>query len=161
MAFANAFLGLCHSMAHKLGAAFHVAHGVANGILITHVVRYNATPAPLKQAAFPQYTHPVALLRYARVADLLALGGNSDEEKTDRLIKALEKLRAELNIPATFREAGVPEEAFLAQLDQISILAFDDQCTGCNPRYPLIEEIKELFLGAYYGDSPRNSRGAA
>lgn len=149
MAFANAFLGLCHSMAHKLGSAFHVPHGVANGIILPHVIRYNRTPSPKKMAAFPQYAYPSAMERYAEAADRLKLGGRSDEEKVERLIKAVEKLRAELELPGTIREAGVKEKDFMTSLDDLSEKAFDDQCTGANPRYPLISEIKELFMEAF------------
>lgn len=146
MAFANAFLGLCHSMSHKLGSAFHVAHGVANGILITDVIRFNMEAAPRKQAAFPQYKYPNAKERYAKVSDYLGLPGKTDDEKVNSLIQAIEKLRKELDLPATIREAGVNEAEFMAKVDELSELAFDDQCTGNNPRYPLISEIKELYI---------------
>lgn len=149
MAFANAFLGLCHSMAHKLGAAFHIPHGVANAIMLPHIVRFNAVEAPAKQAAFAQYTHPVAIARYARIADYLGLGGSTNEEKIDKLLAAFETLRNELGIPARIRDCGVSEEDFAAMADKLSEQAFDDQCTGCNPRYPLISEIKQLYIAAY------------
>ncbi len=149
MAFANAFLGLCHSMAHKLGAAFHIPHGVANAIMLPHIVRFNAVEAPAKQAAFAQYTHPVAIARYARIADYLGLGGNTHEEKIERLMAAFDKLRMELGVPAKISECGISEQEFLAAIDKLSEQAFDDQCTGCNPRYPLISEIKELYKAAY------------
>lgn len=152
MAFANAFLGICHSMAHKLGAAFHIPHGVANGILITHVIRYNSTDVPLKQATFPQYAFPEAKARYARLADYLCLGGSTPDDKVDNLVAAIERLRAEVGIPASIRDAGVDEQAFLVRLDELSELAFDDQCTGANPRYPLIAEIREIYRRAYYGE---------
>ncbi len=151
MAFANAFLGICHSMAHKLGAAFHIPHGIANALLISEVIRYNATDAPRKQAIFPQYQFPDAIARYGRVADFLGLGGKTPAEKVEKLIGAVEGLKKTLNIPASIKEAGVPEEAFLAKLDELSELAFDDQCTGANPRYPLISELKEIYKKAYYG----------
>lgn len=151
MAFANAFLGLCHSMAHKLGSAFHLPHGVANALLIPHVMRYNATDKPLKQATFSQYTHPQALERYARIADFLGLGGTTPAAKVEKLIAAFESLRAELDLPATIREAKVDEAEFMATLDELSERAFDDQCTGNNPRYPLISEIRALYLQAYHG----------
>ncbi len=151
MAFANAFLGLCHSMAHKLGSAFHIPHGVANGILIPHIIRYNMTSVPRKQAAFPQYTHPMAKERYARVADYLGCGGETLNEKVERLIDAVQKMLTDLDLPITIRDAGVPEEAFLAKLDELCELAFDDQCTGNNPRYPLVSEIRDLYLKSYYG----------
>ena len=151
MAFANAFLGICHSMAHKLGAAFHVPHGIANAMLINEVIRFNATDVPTKQAAFPQYEYPTARARYARVADYLGLGGKDEQAKIENLIKAINELKARLNIPASIKEYGITEEAFLSKLDELSEQAFDDQCTGANPRYPLISEIKELYTRAYYG----------
>lgn len=149
MAFANAFLGVCHSMAHKLGAKFNVPHGLANALLINEVIRYNATDKPLKQTAFPQYTYPTAKSRYARVADYLGLGGTTENEKIELLIAAIEDLKKKLDIPATIQEAGISEPAFTAALDQLSEDAFDDQCTGANPRYPLISEIKALYLKAF------------
>lgn len=151
MAFANAFLGLCHSMAHKLGGMHHLPHGLANALLISQVIRYNATDAPRKQTAFPQYEYPNAKARYARVANYLGLGGEDDDQRVERLIEAIEKLKYQLDIPATIAEAGVEEPEFLVQLDELAELAFDDQCTGANPRYPLMQEIKGLFLNAYYG----------
>ena len=151
MAFANGFLGICHSMAHKLGAMYHLPHGLANALLINEVIRFNATDSPRKQAAFPQYEFPNAKARYARVADYLGLGGDNDDEKVDRLIEAIDRLKDELGIPKTVREAGVDEKAFHENLDELSEMAFDDQCTGANPRYPLIAEIRDLFLRAYHG----------
>ena len=151
MAFANAFLGICHSMAHKLGARFNLPHGLANALLIVEVIRFNATDIPLKQTAFPQYTYPTAKSRYARIADYLQLGGKTEDEKVERLIKAIEDLKAKLDIPAAIRDAGVPEPAFMEALDTLSEDAFDDQCTGANPRYPLIREIKSLYQKAYHG----------
>lgn len=151
MAFANAFLGICHSMAHKLGAAFHIPHGIANAMLINEVIRFNATDVPTKQAAFPQYEYPSTRARYARAADYLGLGGKDEEEKINNLIQATEELKANLNIPASIKDWGVEETEFLAKLDDLSEQAFDDQCTGANPRYPLISEIKELYTRAYYG----------
>ena len=152
MAFANAFLGLNHSMAHKLGAAFHIPHGVANALLIPHIIRFNATDNPTKQAAFPQYRYPGAVVRYVRISDYLGLGGNTSEEKIENLIKALEALKAHLNIPATIKDYGISEKEFLSQVDDLAEHAFDDQCTGTNPRYPLISEIRDLYLKAYYGE---------
>ncbi|AKJ65703.1 bifunctional acetaldehyde-CoA/alcohol dehydrogenase [Kiritimatiella glycovorans] len=149
MAFANAFLGVCHSMAHKLGAAFDLPHGLANALLIGEVIRYNATDRPLKQAAFPQYSWPTARERYARVADYLQLGGATPDEKVERLIAAVGDLKQRLDIPATIREAGVPEGAFRERLDELAEDAFDDQCTGANPRYPLIGELRRLYRRAY------------
>lgn len=151
MAFANAFLGLCHSMAHKLGSAYHIPHGVANGILIPHIILYNMTSVPRKQAAFPQYTHPMAKERYARMADYLGFGGDSLNEKVEHLVEALRAMLVELDLPLTIQDAGVNEADFLENLDALCELAFDDQCTGNNPRYPLISEIRELYLRAYYG----------
>jgi acetaldehyde dehydrogenase/alcohol dehydrogenase len=151
MAFANAFLGICHSMAHKLGAAFHVPHGLANALLINSVIRYNSTDVPFKQTSFPQYTYPSAKARYARIADHLALGGHTPDEKVELLIAAINRLKKEIGLPRSIREADVAEKEFHAQLDTLAANAFDDQCTGANPRYPLIPEIKELFLRAYDG----------
>jgi acetaldehyde dehydrogenase/alcohol dehydrogenase len=151
MAFANAFLGVCHSMAHKVGAAFHVPHGLANALLINTVIRYNATDVPFKQTSFPQYACPTAKARYARVADHLGLGGSTPDEKVERLIAEITQLKKALNLPASLREAGVAEKDFHAQLDTVAANAFDDQCTGANPRYPLISEIKEMLLRAYEG----------
>ena len=136
MAFANAFLGVCHSTAHKLGAAFHIPHGVANGLLINQVIRFNANDAPTKQAAFAQYEYPSAVSRYARIADYLGLGGETDREKVDNLVKAIDDLKAKLDLPKSIQEAGVEEKVFMARLDSLSEEAFDDQCTGANPRYP-------------------------
>ena len=151
MAFANAFLGVCHSMAHKLGAFHHVAHGTANALLINEVIRFNAEENPIKQAAFPQYKYPNITFRYARIADYLGLEGNTDEEKMEALITAIEQLKAQLDIPATIKDLGVSESNFLELLDEMCYQAFDDQCTGANPRYPLISEIKQMYLNAYYG----------
>ncbi len=151
MAFANAFLGVCHSMAHKLGAQHHVPHGIANGLLINEVIRFNAVDNPRKQAAFPQYKYPNAKWRYTVIADYLKLGGNSDEEKIENLIAAIDELKAKINIPKTIAEAGVTKEKFYATLDEMSESAFDDQCTGANPRYPLISELKEMYINAFEG----------
>ena len=152
MAFANAFLGICHSMAHKLGAAFHVPHGTANALLIDEVIRFNATDVPTKQTAFPQYEYPTAKARYARIADYLGLGGKTDDDKVNNLINAIEELKKTLNIPSSIKAFGVDEKTFLEKLDWLSEQAFDDQCTGANPRYPLISEIKEIYKKAYYGE---------
>ena len=151
MAFANAFLGVCHSMAHKLGSKFHVPHGLANALLINDVIKFNATNKPTKQGLFPQYKVPEAITRYASIADHLKLGGKTETEKVQKLIDAIEKLKAELNIPKCIKDAGVNEADFLAKVDALSEEAFDDQCTGANPRYPLITEIKDLYIKAYYG----------
>ena len=151
MAFANAFLGICHSMAHKLGAFHHLPHGVANALLISHVMRFNAAEVPAKMGTFSQYDHPHTLARYAEVADHLGLGGSSDEEKLENLITALEQLKETVGIRKTIRDYGVDEADFLARLDEMTEQAFDDQCTGANPRYPLLSEIKQMYLNAYYG----------
>ncbi|OPZ53031.1 MAG: Aldehyde-alcohol dehydrogenase [Deltaproteobacteria bacterium ADurb.BinA014] len=151
MAFANAFLGICHSTAHKLGARHHLPHGLANALMISHVIRFNSTDAPIKQTAFPQYKYPNAKERYAKIADFLGLGGKTADDKVSKLIDAIEKLKAQLNIPKTIAEASVGETEFFATLDEMSEQAFDDQCTGANPRYPLISEIKELYTKAYRG----------
>lgn len=153
MAFANAFLGVCHSMAHKLGAMHHVPHGVANGLLINEVIRFNAVDNPRKQTAFPQYKYPNAKFRYARIADYLNLGGNTEDEKIELLIKAIDDLKNQVNMPKTISEAGVSREKFYATLDEMCEQAFDDQCTGANPRYPLISEIKQMYINAFEGIS--------
>ena len=151
MAFANAFLGVCHSMAHKLGAFHHLPHGVANALLISEVLRFNAAEIPTKMGTFSQYDHPHTLARYAEVADYLHLGGNTDAEKLELLIQALEELKAKVGIRKTIRDYGVDEADFLARLDEMTEQAFDDQCTGANPRYPLLSEIRQMYLNAYYG----------
>ena len=151
MAFANAFLGVCHSMAHKLGAFHHLPHGVANALLINHVLRFNAAENPVKMGTFSQYDHPHTLARYAEVADYLRLPGTTDEEKLESLIAAVEQLKERVGIKKTIREYGIGEEEFLATLDDMVEQAFDDQCTGANPRYPLMQEIKQMYLDAYYG----------
>ena len=152
MAFANAFLGVCHSMAHKLGAFHHIPHGVANALMLEEVLRFNSAEAPVKMGTFSQYDHPHTLARYAEIADSLGLGGNTDEEKLENLIKAVNDLKARVGIKATIRDY-VPDEAdFLARLDAMTEQAFDDQCTGANPRYPLMSEIKQMYLNAYYGN---------
>jgi acetaldehyde dehydrogenase/alcohol dehydrogenase len=152
MAFANAFLGVCHSLAHKLGSTFHVPHGLANALLLSHVIRYNATDAPFKQAIFPQYKYPNAKYRYARIADHLGLGGDTEEEKVELLIAEIEDLKRRLNIPASIHDV-IPEgdRRFYAEVEEMAENAFDDQCTGANPRYPMIKELKELYLLAHRG----------
>ncbi|AQS08276.1 aldehyde-alcohol dehydrogenase [Clostridium saccharobutylicum] len=157
MAFANAFLGICHSMAHKLGAFHHVPHGVANALLIDEVIRFNATDAPRKQAAFPQYKYPNAGWRYARIADYLHLGGKTEEEKIELLIKAIDELKQKVGIPNSIKEFGVSEEKFYSTIDEMVEQAFDDQCTGANPRYPLMSEIKEMYIKAFNGGNVANS----
>ena len=151
MAFANAFLGVMHSMAHKLGAFHHVAHGLANALMMDEVLRFNAAEAPTKMGTFPQYDHPHTLERYAMVADALGCGGSTDNEKLEALIRKIDELKASIGIKPTIRDYVPDEEAFLATLDEMVEQAFDDQCTGANPRYPLMREIKQMYLDAYYG----------
>lgn len=152
MAFANAFLGVCHSMAHKLGAFHHLPHGVANALMIDEVMRFNAAEVPAKMGTFPQYAYPHTLERYAEVATALGLKGKTDEEKLENLIKAIDDLKARVGIKPLIRDYVASEEDFLSRLDEMCEQAFDDQCTGANPRYPLIEEIKTMYLNAYYGN---------
>ncbi|WP_113627539.1 bifunctional acetaldehyde-CoA/alcohol dehydrogenase [Pectobacterium peruviense] len=153
IAFANAFLGVCHSMAHKLGSEFHIPHGLANALLISNVIRYNANDNPTKQTTFSQYDRPQARRRYAEIADHLRLTAPSDRtaQKIEKLLNWLEEIKTELGIPTSIREAGVQEADFLAKVDKLSEDAFDDQCTGANPRYPLISELKQILLDTYYG----------
>ena len=149
MAFANAFLGVCHSMAHKLGAKFHLPHGLANALLINEVIKFNAEEAPTKQAAFAQYEYPDAKSRYARVARYIGLEGKTDDDLIAALIAKIDELKEQLNIPKTIYDAGVSVSDFYEALDELSDMAFDDQCTGCNPRYPLISEIRQLYINAF------------
>jgi acetaldehyde dehydrogenase/alcohol dehydrogenase len=165
MAFANAFLGVCHSLAHALGSFFHLPHGLANAVMLSYVIEYNATDVPTKQGMLPQYKYPWVKGRYARIADLLHLApdvqGDSPEargEKTARLVRAIESLKRDLRIPASLREAGIAEAEFLQKLDALAEQAFDDQCTVSNPRYPLISELKELYRKAYYGEPLESCR---
>ncbi|HOQ36564.1 MAG TPA: bifunctional acetaldehyde-CoA/alcohol dehydrogenase [Acetivibrio sp.] len=151
MAFANAFLGVCHSMAHKLGAFFHLPHGVANALMIVEVMRFNAVEAPVKMGTFPQYDHPHTLARYAEIADYLGIKGKNNEEKLENLIKAIEELKEKVGMKKTIKDYGIDEKEFLDRLDEMTEQAFDDQCTGTNPRYPLMSEIKQMYLNAYYG----------
>ncbi len=151
MAFANAFLGICHSMGHKLGAYHHLAHGVTVGLVLDEVMRFNAEEVPTKMGTFPQYEYPHALKRYAEIADSLNLGGNTDQEKLERLINKIDELKERVGFKKTIKDYGISEEDFLSTLDEMSEKAFDDQCTGANPRYPLISEIKEIYLKTYYG----------
>ncbi|KFA58740.1 bifunctional acetaldehyde-CoA/alcohol dehydrogenase [Gilliamella sp. wkB18] len=153
VAFAQAFLGVCHSMAHKIGAAFHIPHGVANAMLISNVVRFNATDKPTKQGTFSQYGYPKAISRYAEIADHLGLttAADNNQKKVEKLIGWLDQLRKDLDIPFSIKEFGVDEKAFLEEVDQLAVDAFDDQCTGANPRYPLIAELKQILLDTYYG----------
>ncbi len=152
MAFANAFLGIMHSMAHKLGAYHHIPHGVANALMMNEVLRFNSKEAPTKMGTFPQYDHPHTLRRYAEVAEHLHLDGRTDEEKLEKLINKINELKEKIGIKPTIKDYVPNEEAFLSTLDEMSENAFDDQCTGANPRYPLISEIKQMYLNAYYGE---------
>ena len=151
MAFANAFLGVCHSMAHKLGAFHHLPHGVANALMIDEVLRFNAAEVPAKMGTFSQYDHPHTLARYAEVADYLGVGGKNDSEKLANLIEKIDELKAKVGIKSTIKEYVPDEQNFLDRLDDMTVQAFDDQCTGANPRYPLMSEIKQMYLNAYYG----------
>ena len=151
MAFANAFLGVCHSMAHKLGSFHHLPHGIANALLITDVMKYNASNVPTKMGTFPQYEYPHTLRRYAEIAEYLNLGGYTDEEKLENLINKIEELKSSIGIKRTIRDYGIEEKDFMDSLDEMTEQAFDDQCTGANPRYPLMSEIKDMYLKAYYG----------
>ena len=151
MAFANAFLGVCHSMAHKLGAFHHLPHGIANALMIDEVIRFNSAEVPAKMGTFPQYDHPHTLRRYAEVSEALGFGGNTDQEKVDNLIKAIDELKVKIGIKPTIKDYVPDEKDFLDRLDAMVEQAFDDQCTGANPRYPLMSEIKQMYLNAYYG----------
>ena len=151
MAFANAFLGVCHSMAHKLGAFHHLPHGIANALMLDEVIRFNSADVPAKMGTFPQYAYPHTKARYAEIADYLNLGGKTDEEKVENLISALDVLKDKIGIKKTIRDYVPNEEDFLNRLDSMTEQAFDDQCTGANPRYPLMSEIKQMYLNAYYG----------
>ena len=151
MAFANAFLGVCHSMAHKLGAFHHLPHGVANALMIDEVIRFNASETPAKMGTFSQYDHPHTMARYAEVSRYLGFGGKTDEQSVENLIKAIDDLKKTVGIKETIKDYGIDEKDFLARLDDMTEQAFDDQCTGANPRYPLMSEIKQMYLNAYYG----------
>lgn len=162
MAFANAFLGVCHSMAHKLGAFHHIPHGIANALMLNEVIRFNSSEAPAKMGTFPQYDRPHTLARYAEVAEYLGFKGKTAAESVENLIKEIDKLKAKVGIKPTIRDYVPDESDFLARLDEMTEQAFDDQCTGANPRYPLMSEIKQMYLNAYYGkkftekDMPEN-----
>ncbi len=151
IAFASGFLGICHSLAHKLGAAFHVPHGFANAMLICQVIKYNALDVPHKLPSFSQYPYPDAKRRYTEIADMLHLGGKDEDEKLKLLIDAINKLKKELDIPMSIREYGIPEKEFMSKVDEIVDLAFDDQCTGANPAYPLMKDMKQIYIDAYNG----------
>lgn len=161
MAFANAFLGICHSMAHKLGAFHHLPHGIANALLIEEVIRFNADEKPVKMGTFSQYDHPHTLRRYAEIAEHLGVKGENDTEKTEGLITLINELKAKVGIKDTIRDYGVSEEVFLSNLDEMVEQAFDDQCTGANPRYPLMSEIKDMYLNAYYGKNRKSTKPEA
>lgn len=152
MAFANAFLGVCHSMAHKLGSFHHIPHGVANALLINEVLKFNVSSAPIKMGIFPQYKYPQCLERYAEIASFIGINGNSDEDKFNKLLNKIDELKATVGIPKTIKDWGVDESTFLENLDEMVEQAFDDQCTGANPRYPLMSEIKQMYLNTYYGN---------
>ena len=156
IAFANAFLGICHSLAHKLGAYHHIPHGIANALVIDDVIRFNSSEKPTKMGTFPQYDHPKTLHKYAEIADALGLGGKNDQEKMENLIKAIDELKEKIGIKKTIAEYNVTEEAFLASLDDMSMKAFDDQCTGANPRYPLVSELKQIYTNSFYGTFGKN-----
>ncbi|MDR2860850.1 MAG: iron-containing alcohol dehydrogenase, partial [Elusimicrobiota bacterium] len=151
MAFANAFLGICHSLAHKLGAFHHLPHGIANALMINEVIRYNSVETPTKMGTFSQYQYPKTLSRYAEIADYLGLKGKNEKEKVESLIEAISDLKKKIGIKDTIKDYGIDEKNFLERLDAMTEQAYDDQCTGANPRYPLISELKELYLNAYYG----------
>ncbi len=151
MAFANAFLGVCHSMAHKLGAFHHLPHGVANALIIDEVIKFNSSETPAKMGTFSQYDHPKTKHRYAEIAEALGIDGKNDDEKVKNLIKAIDELKVKIGIKKTIKDYGIDEKDFLDRLDEMVEQAFDDQCTGANPRYPLMSEIKQMYLNAYYG----------
>ena len=152
MAFANAFLGICHSMGHKLGAYHHLPHGITVSLVLDEVMRFNSAEVPNKMGTFPQYDHPHTLRRYAEIAEALNIGGANDYEKMENLISKIDELKEKIGIKKTIREYGIEEQDFLATLDEMSEKAFDDQCTGANPRYPLISEIKDIYIKVYYGN---------
>ena len=155
MAFANAFLGVNHSLAHKLGAFHHLPHGIANALVLTEVMRYNSAEVPTKMGTFPQYQYPHALARYAEIGRFVGLTGKDDQEVFEKLLEKLEELKKAIEIKPTIRDYGVDEKYFLETLDEMTEQAFNDQCTGANPRYPLMSELKEIYLTAYYGKESR------
>jgi len=155
MAFANGFLGICHSMAHKIGAKFHIPHGIANAMLMNEVIRYNATDAPFRQGTFSQYHAPKAIERYAKAADYMGVTGKTDMDKVEGLIAKINELKAELDVPMSIQAYGISEADFVGAVEHLAEEAFDDQCTGANPRYPLISDLKQIYLNAYYGDEKR------
>jgi len=151
IAFANAFLGVCHSMAHKIGAEFHIPHGIANAMLLTNTIRYNATNIPTKQTAFSQYDRPNALRRYGEIAMFLGFHQEHTVDRVKKMLEWLDELKDELEIPRSIQAFGVDEDEFMAKVDDLAEKAFDDQCTGANPRYPLISELKDILVDSYYG----------
>jgi len=151
MAFTNAFLGLNHSMAHKLGGEYHIPHGRANAVLLPYVIEYNSKK-PTKFVAFPKYEEFIADKKYAKIAKMIGKGGATEEESINNLIEAIKQLMKNLGMPLSIKECGVDENLFMSKLDELSEKAHDDQCTGANPRYPLVEEIKEIYKKAYYGE---------
>ncbi len=155
MAFANAFLGVCHSMAHKLGAFHHLPHGIANALMIDEVIRFNSSETPVKMGTFPQYGYPHTIARYAEIARYLGFGAKTDEQSVENLISEIDKLKKTVEIKNTIKDYGIDENDFLSRLDDMTEQAFDDQCTGANPRYPLMSEIKQMYLNAYYGKYDR------
>lgn len=157
IAFANAFLGVCHSMAHKIGAEFHIPHGIANALLLTNTIRFNATNLPTKQAAFSQYDRPNALRRYGEIALFLGFHQEHTVDRVEALLGWLDELKVDLDIPMSIQEWGISESDFLAKVDDLALKAFDDQCTGANPRYPLISELKNILLDSYYGRAYRET----
>ena len=152
MAFANAFLGISHSLAHKLGAYHNIAHGIANALVIDDVIRFNCVDVPTKMGTFPQYDHPKAIKKYVRAAETIGVWGNNDEEKVEGLIGRIDELKEKIGIKKTIQDYGVTEENFWATLDEMSENAFNDQCISTNPRYPLIEEMKTLYIRSFYGN---------
>lgn len=155
MAFANAFLGVCHSMAHKLGAFHHLSHGIANALLINEVLQFNASGVPSKMGLFPQYEYPNMVVRYGEIAEHLGIKGKDDKEKLESLIKTIDELKEKIGIHKTIKDYGIKEKEFLDSLDEMVEQAFDDQCTGSNPRYPLMNEIRQMYLNAYYGTNQK------
>ena len=152
MAFANSFLGICHSLAHKLGATFNIPHGISNALLICQVIKYNSNICPTKMGLFPQYKYPDALNRYCQIADELCINGENESQKVDNLINEIQKLKVDIDLPLSIKDYGIAEKDFYSKLDEIALLAFDDQCTGANPVYPLIEELKQILFDAYWGN---------
>ena len=152
MAFANSFLGICHSLAHKLGATFNIPHGISNALLICQVIKYNSNICPTKMGLFPQYKYPDALNRYCQIADELCINGENESQKVDNLINEIQKLKVDIDLPLSIKDYGIAENDFYSKLDEIALLAFDDQCTGANPVYPLIEELKQILIDAYWGN---------